>query len=622
MRDKAGFRERLGGGVILCDGAMGTYLHRLGIPMDRSFPELCLSQPKLVERVHREYVAAGAELLKTNSYGAHRLSLERYGLGDDVRRVNIHAARLARQAARGGCYVAGVIGPLGRSLAPLGSVAPEQAREIFREQIEALAEGGVDLIMIETISDLAEFDVALAAAREACDLPIVVHKTFTEDGRTLMGELPHDVVRRAREGGADVVGANCTVGPQRMLDIIERMAERAELPLSAQPTAGLPRLVDGRIDYHAEPGYMARYARRLAEAGAVMVGACCGSTPAHIEAMAAALSEAPIRVERRAPATEVAGDAAVEPLPLAERSRLGRDLGRRFVVAVELALPRGHDLGPTLDQARQMRELGVDTLVLSDALQARLFAHPLVVAYRLQQELGVECLQVHATRDKNVLGLQSDLLAAHVLGVRNVIVSVADPANFGDYPTASTLSDVGATGLVRILDSMNRGLDLAGNGIGEPTAFVPLVTGEPSGDPSRERDRLARYAEHGAVGVVTRPVFDLESLEYYLDRVVPPGLPVIAGVLPLRSAEQAAFLHHEVPGIRIPEALQTRLAEAADPAAVGLAAAKALLDELPARVAGVHLIPPYRKGERILQVLRDLDVSTLHGTSLSARGPR
>jgi len=619
MPSKVDFRERLGQGVILCDGAIGTYLHQLGTPMDRSFPELCLSEPRLVERVHREYVAAGAELIKTNSYGAHRFHLERYGLGKAVRRVNVHAARLARQASDGACYVAGVVGPLGRTLAPLGAIAPQEALEVFREQIEALAEGGVDLIMIETISDLAEFDVALAAAREACDLPVVIHKTFTEDGRTLLGELPHDVVQRAQDGGADVVGANCTVGPQRMLDIIERMVERSELPLSAQPTAGLPRLVDGRIDYHAEPEYMARYARRMAEAGAVLVGACCGSTPAHIAAMAAALRAAPIQVEERAATVDVAGDQAVDPMPLAERSRLGRDLGTRFVVAVDLALPRGHDLEPTVQHARRLCDAGVDTFVLSDALQARLFVHPLVVAYRLQQELDVECVQVHATRDKNVLGMQSDLLASHVFGIRNVIVSVADPANFGDYPTASTLTDLGAAGLVRILDLMNRGLDLARNGIGDPTAFVPLVTADPSADLGSERERLMRHADSGAAGIVTRPVFDLDRLDEFLAAIDSLGLPVIVGVLPLRSAEQASYLHNEVPGMCVPDALQSRLAASADPAAEGLAAARDLVHELPARAAGLHLVPPYRKEDRVVRVLADLDVAALRGAATAAR---
>jgi len=374
----------------------------------------------------------------------------------------------------------------------------------------------MDFIVVETISDLEEFDVALQAAREACDLPVVVHKTFTEDGRTLMGELPHEVVARAAAAGATAVGANCTVGPQRMVDIIERMAERAEIPLSAMPTAGLPRLVDGKVRYHAEPAYMARYARRIAEAGATIVGACCGSTPAHIAAMAEALESVEAPSRRASVAVSEVAETGAEPLPAPERSGLARRLGNEFIAAVDIELPRGHDLAEVMSYAIQLRDLGVDTLMLSDALRARLFVHPLVVAYRLQEDLGMECVLPYHTRDKNVLGIQSDLLAAHVLGVRNLFVSLSDPANLGDYPNTRTLSDVGADGLVRILAAMNRGLDLAENTIGSPTAFVPLVSGDPNAaDLEIEVARIHLEMESGALGVITQPQFDVNSVERF-----------------------------------------------------------------------------------------------------------
>lgn len=613
------FLERIGDGVVLCDGAMGTYLHRKGVPMDRCFPEQNLTEPERVEAIHREYIAAGAELVRTNSYGANRLQLERYGLADDVRRINIHACRLARQASENRSWVAGSVGPLGRPLEPLGSLSRELATEVFREQVEALAEGGADLIMIETISDLEEFEVALAAARAACDLPVVIHKTFTEDGRTLMGELPHDVVGRAQAGGADVVGANCTVGPQRMLDIIERMVQRADLPLSALPTAGLPRLVGERIDYHAEPEYMGRYSRLLAEAGAAMVGACCGSTPEHIAAMRAALDEAPIKVRKRDSAARSEDVEAREPVPLRERTQLAASLGRSFVVAVELELPRGHDLEPTLRQATALKEAGADTLVLADALRPRLFVHPLVVAYRLQKEVGVECVQAYATRDKNVLGIQSDLLAAHVFGVRNLLVSTGDPANFGDYPTAATLTDLSTSGLVKILDSMNRGLDLAGNTIGEPTAFVSIVNVSPTArDMEAELRRAAELVEAGAVALLTKPLFAADRAEALLEPLGSLGVPLIVGVLPLRSLAHAEYLHNEVPGLDVPESVRARLEKAARPEEEGLGMARELVQVLPDVAAGVHVVPPYRKQERVLQVLEQLRVDSVHGVALAA----
>ncbi len=617
MRKTPDFRERLTQGVIVSDGAMGTYLHTLGVPMDRCFPEQCLLAPGLVERIHREYVAAGAEIVGTNTYGAHRLQLEHFGLAGQVQKINVHAARLARQASRGRAYVAGVVGPLGLAMEPLGSVPRAAAIEAFREQIAALVDGGVDLLVIETISDLEEFDVALGAARDTSDLPIVVHKTFTEDGRTLMGELPHEVVARAEAGGADVVGANCTVGPQRMLDIILRMAQRSELPLSALPTAGLPRLVDGRIDYHAEPQYMARYARLLAEAGASIVGACCGSTPEHVAAMAAEIRRQVVEVRRDGLQDEPAVKGAREPVPAPQRTGLAARLGRSFVVAVDLELPRSHDLAPTVRQGRRLMQADVDTLILSESLRARLVVHPTVVAYRLQSELGVECVQAYASRDKNMLGIQSDMLAAHVLGVRNLLISVADPANFGDYPNATTLADVGPLGLVRILDSMNRGLDLAGNTIGEPTAFVPLVAGDPTAaDLDDEVRRLSAQAEAGAVAVVTPPIFSLDLLDRFLARIGELSVPVIVGLLPLRTSAHAEYLHNEVPGVDIPESMRGTLSAAADPEATGRRLARDLLAALPGRVAGVHVIPPYRKEERVLEVLEALDITGVRGAAL------
>jgi len=611
MRRTPPFSERLERGIILSDGAMGTYLHERGVPMDRCFAELCLTDGPAIEAVHREYVDAGAEILTTNSYGANRLQLDRQGLAGDLRRINIAAARLARQASEQRCYVAGSVGPLGAALAPLGRVGREEALAIFREQVEALAEGGVDFIVIETISDLEEFDAALQAAREACDLPVVIHKTFTEDGRTLMGELPHEVVARAVAADATAVGANCTVGPQRMVDIIERMAQRSEIPLSAMPTAGLPRLVDGKVRYHAEPAYMGRYARRIVEAGATIVGACCGSTPAHIAAMAAELAavEAPARRVIVA-VTEDAGTGP-EPLPAPERSRFASRLGTEFIAAVDIELPRGHDLAEAMDYATRLRAMDVDTLMLSDALRARLVVHPLVVAYRLQEELGMECILPYHTRDKNVLGIQSELLAAHVLGVRNLFVSLSDPANLGDYPNTRTLSDVGAEGLVRILAAMNRGLDLAENTIGGPTAFVPLVGGDPNAtDLEVEAARLSLEVASGALGVITPPQFDVDNLERFCSQLG-AEVPVIAGVLPLRSADHADYLHNEVPGIRVPEGVRERLRKSGNPAEEGLAMAREFMHALPDLVAGTHVVPPYRMRDRAFDALEAMRLGDL-----------
>jgi homocysteine S-methyltransferase len=371
------------------------------------------------------------------------------------------------------------------------------------------------------------------------------------------------------------------------------------------------RLVDGQVRYHASPEYMGRYARRLAEAGATIVGACCGATPAHIAAMATELANVGAPARRTiVTVTEDTGVGA-QPVPVPERSRLGGRLGNEFIAAVDIELPRGHDLVEVLSYAAQLRDMGVDTLMLSDALRARLFVHPLVVAHRLQEELGMECVLPYHTRDKNVLGIQSDLLAAHVLGVRNLFVSLSDPANLGDYPNTRTLSDVGTDGLVRILAAMNRGLDLAENTIGSPTAFVPLVGGDPNAaDLETEAARLRLELASGALGVVTLPQFDVGRIERFCAHLG-DDVPVVVGVLPLRSADHADYLHNEVPGIRVPKGSRERLNGSSNPAREGLAMARDLLHALPELVAGTHVVPPYRMRDRAFDALEVMGLADL-----------
>jgi len=403
-----------------------------------------------------------------------------------------------------------------------------------------------------------------------------------------------------------------------MVDIIERMAQRADIPLSAMPTAGLPRLVDGKVRYHAEPSYMGRYARTISEAGATIVGACCGSTPAHIAAMARELKDVDTARARASITVPEAAAVSVEATPGAERSRLARRLGKQFVTAVDVELPRGHDLTEVLSYARRLVTMGVDTLMLSDALRARLFVSPLVVAYRLQKDLGVECVLPYHTRDKNVLGIQSDLLAAHVLGVRNLFVSLSDPANLGDYPNTRMLSDVGVDGLVRILAAMNRGLDLAENTIGKPTSFVPLIGGDPNAaDLDAEVRRIRREFASGALGVVTPPQFDIGTVRRFAAELG-PGIPIVVGVLPLRSPEHAEYLHNELPGVRVPGAVRELMRRSDDAAGEGLAVAKTLLAELPDVVAGAHVVAPYRQVDRVFEALEAMQLGDL--LSESKRG--
>jgi homocysteine S-methyltransferase len=592
-------RELLATRVLIGDGAVGTLLGERGVGFGHPYARANLSHPGMVNDIHVEYLRAGADVIETNTFAANRFKLETNDLEERVREVNAEGASLARKAARGAAgtgdraLVLGAIGPLGRPLAPVGPVSPERAKSVFLEQAEALLEGGADAILLETFTDLVELRLAFEAVG-ALDAPVLAYKTFVEDGETLAEGLPGRAAREICSWGADLTGANCTVGPQRMVEIIGQMADAAG-PVAALPNPGLPQLVRGHIRFSKDVDHFAEYGVKLAEAGARLVGGCCGTTPAHVKALSEALRD--FRVEgtearRRAAIVEQPGQANVSAEPVsefAERLRTG------FAVTVEVDLPRGNAIEQVVEAALRLKERGVHAIDISDGARARLRMHPVAAARIVQDEAGIEVLAHISCRDRNIIGLQADLLGAAALGVKNILAVTGDPAQIGDYPEATSVFDTDSVGLVHILSRMNRGEDLAGNPVGEPPGFLVGASFNPTAeDLDEEVEKLRRKVEAGAHAFWTQPVFEIEALENALERIGDDGVCILLGLMPLRSARQAEFLHHEVPGINIPKHVREKLAALSpeDAPKYGVEVAQKLLVEARPLIGGAYIMPP------------------------------
>jgi homocysteine S-methyltransferase len=588
------FLEELERRVLVCDGAMGTMLYARGIFLNRSFDELNLTQPDLVAEVHKEYARAGADVIETNTFGANRVKLAAFGLADRVHAINAQGAKIARHAAREDVYVAGAIGPLGIRVEPWGRTGVDEAEQYFREQAQALLDGGVDLFVLETFRDVNEIGAAIRAVRSVCDLPIVAQMTTEEDGNSLDGVAPESFVPELEARGANVVGLNCSVGPAAMLEALERMAQVAHVKLAAQPNAGKPRDVEGRNLYLSSPGYMAQYARRFINTGVRLVGGCCGTTPEHIRAIKTAVrSLAPgVATPAKAPAPPPAAPAA--RVPRGEKSRMANTLARGgFVVSVELSPPRGYQTDALCAQARTLKIHGVDLVNIPDQAHSNARMSALSAALLIQQQCGVETILHYACRDRNLIAMQSDLLGAHAMGVRNVLLVTGDPPRVGDYQDATALVDVDSIGLTNMVNSLNGGLDIGGQPIGNPTAFhigVAVNPGAPNAD--EELRRFAYKVDAGAEFAITQPVFDVAELRAFLARIGEPRIPVIAGIMPLESVRHAEFMANEVPGVRVPETVLERMrrADAAGRAGdEGLAIAREIAAEVRTLVQGVQI---------------------------------
>jgi methionine synthase I (cobalamin-dependent)/5,10-methylenetetrahydrofolate reductase len=608
------------GGTVLCDGAMGTMLYARGVFINRCYDELNLSQPELVREIHTEYLQAGAEVIETNTFGGNAYRLELHGLKDKVREINVAGVRLARECVnqirdKQACeaFVAGAIGPLGVRLEPLGKVGLDEARAAFAQQIRALVEGGpgvgADLLVIETMTSLAEAEQAILAARSvAPGVRVVVMMTVDEEGNCLDGAPAETAAMKLTEWGADAVGCNCSSGPATVLSVIERMRPVTTKPLAAMPNAGIPRAVEGRTIYLTSPEYMASFTRKLVKAGASIVGGCCGTTPSYTRAMKSYLRamdamEGGIQVMEQAGSNKAASKAAVkaaskvEPPVLAERSKIGSMVAAdEFVTMVEIVPPKGIDCSKELDGAAMLHKLGVDAINVPDSprASARMSAQSLCV--QIQQHVGIETILHYTCRDRNVLSIQSDLLGASSIGLKNILCLTGDPPKLGNYPNATAVFDVDAIGLVNVVHNLNYGLDIGSNSIGASTGFTIAVAANPGvQDMDQEVRRFAFKVEAGAEYAITQPVFDLRVLEEFLRRIEGFRIPVIAGIWPLTSLRNAEFMKNDL-RVSMPEDIMARMAAVTTPEAgraEGVKIAQEMLAEARPMVQGVQVSAPF-----------------------------
>jgi methionine synthase / methylenetetrahydrofolate reductase(NADPH) len=609
------FLELLSDRTLLADGAMGTVLHARGIGFDKCFDELNLTNPGAVAEIHRAYIEAGAQLIITNTFGANRFKLGKHGLQDHVDELNRAGVDLARRvisASFKDVLIAGDVGPLGVRIAPYGRVKPEAAREAFAEQIRALAESGVDLIVIETFSDLYEIKEAIKAARQVCSLPVVASVTFTRDDRTLLGDDPVLVARRLQEAGVDVIGVNCSGGPAQLLRLLKLMKQAVpDANFWVKPNAGWPEQVGGRIMYPADAEYFVDYVLSFREAGASVVGGCCGTTPQHISAMRKALDTAPLVDQSHIevlPQEEIAETDQEQPTQFAQKLS-----SAKFAIAVEMDPPRGLSTHKLLAGASLLADAGADVINVADSPMARMRMSAWAVCDVVQRKVGVETTLHFPTRGRNLLRVQGDLLAAHALGIRNVFVVMGDPTSVGDYPEAMDNYDLVPSGLIKLIkQKFNTGVDHSGTSIGQPTSFfVGAALNLCPPNLESEIKNLHRKIQAGADFFLTQPVYRSEDgprlLEAYEEKYGRLDKPVLVGVLPLVSIRHANFLHHEVPGIFIPDETRARVEAAGeDGARVGVEVAVELIDQLKAWAGGVYIMPQFHKFDMVAEIIESI----------------
>jgi len=601
------------GRTVLCDGAMGTMLYSCGVFINRCYDELNVTLPETVRTVHEQYLQAGAQVIETNTFGANAYRLERYGLGEKVRDFNLAGARIARQCVTAigekqgtQAFVAGAIGSLGMNLETLRQTGLDKARAAFAEQIEALAEGGVDLLIAETMMSVDEAEQAVLAAREvAPHLKVIVMMTVNEDGNCLDGTTPEVAAQRLTAVGADVVGCNCSVGPATVLSVIERMRAVTSLPLAAMPNAGMPRNVEGRNIYMTSPEYMASFARKFVRAGASWVGGCCGTTPAHIRAMRSALRVMEAQDSGGAEINATAGPVAVEreggvePKPLRERSLIGRLIAEgEFVTMVEIVSPKGIDSSKEIAGARLLAARGVHAINVPDSPRASARMSAQSLCLQIQQQVGIETVLHFTCRDRNVLGMQSDLLGAASMGLKNILCLTGDPPKMGNYPDATAVFDTDAIGVVKIVNGLNHGFDIGHNPIGGSTGFTIACAANPGvQDIDHEVRRFARKVEAGAEYGITQPVFDLRLLEVFLRAIEGFRIPIIAGIWPLTSLRNAEFMRNDLK-VAVPDEIMERMAAQTTKEGAlneGLKIAEEMLASVRGEVQGVQVSAPFGK---------------------------
>ncbi|MEN6425929.1 MAG: bifunctional homocysteine S-methyltransferase/methylenetetrahydrofolate reductase [Phycisphaerales bacterium] len=619
---RSAFEKRVSERVLVGDGAMGTMLYQHGVFLNRCFDELNVADPKPVRAVHDDYIAAGADFIETNTFGANRLKLSKFGLAGEVGSINRSGARIAREAAKDAAMVAGAVGPLGCELTEHGPITPEVAGQMFEEQGRALVEAGVDLLILETFSNAEELLIAIRAVAGLGEIPILAQMTVNENNETIYGErIDQAIGKIAREDAVTAVGLNCSVGPSGMLGSLELIRRVTDKPISVQPNAGMPRRIEGRQLYMCTPEYMAEYAKRFYEKGARIIGGCCGTTPDHIREIVRAVRSISkvvthAGVSVAAGPHEAAKPVLKEPQPLAQRSGFGAKLAAgETVTTIEITPPRGVDVTAILAKARQCAEAGVDAINIPDGPRASSRLSPMVTAVKIQQEAGIEAVLHFCCRDRNLIGMQSDILGASAIGVRNLLIITGDPPKLGEYPSATGVFDMDSVALTGVVRNLNRGVDIGGNGIDPPTSLVIGVGANPvAADPDREIDRFKQKVIAGAEFAITQPVFDPDCLLRFLEATQEFRIPIIAGIWPFTSFKNAEFMANEVPGVVVPSKLLDRMSRATTKEQgriLGIEIARELVEQIRPHVAGFAVSAPFGNVTTALAVLGKADIGVV-----------
>ena len=605
-------KERLKDVILLFDGAIGTMLYSHGVFINRCYDELNLSRPDLVKTIHRQYVEAGADCIETNTFGASRFKLAAHGFKEKLSAINYEGARLAREVAGSHRLVAGSIGPLGIKLEPWGPTSMEEAREMFKEQVRALKNGGVDLFILETFPVLNEIQQAILAVKDICNLPIIASMTVGDDGNLMYGTTLETFTNKLDEWDVDVIGLNCSVGPHYMLQTLEKIVKLTGKPVSAIPNAGMPRIIEGRNIYLSSSEYMAEYARRFIRVGARIVGGCCGTTPDHIKAMRSNIDS--IIHLQRPPVIKVEKKAVkkAEPIPLAEKSELGKKIASgQFVTSVEITPPRGCDPKRVLESAKLLKENNVDAVNIPDGPRALSRMSAQHLGCLIEQQVGIETVLHYTCRDRNLLGMMSDMLGLYAAGIRNLLLITGDPPKMGDFPDATAVFDVDSIGLTNMVNNLNQGIDLGGNTIGKPTGYLVGVGLNPCViDPEKEISRFEWKVKAGAEFVITQPVFDVNNFLEFLERIKHVRIPIIAGVWPLVSPRNAEFMNNEVPGVSVPDEIIERMRAAnskEEALKEGITIAQEMVRQIKDHVEGVQVSAPFGKVKHALSVLSALE---------------
>lgn len=605
------FRERLHEEIIIFDGGMGTYLYEKGIFINRCFDELNLTNPELIAEIHTEYINAGADVIETNTFGANIYKLSPHGLDDKIYEINKKGAELALSVAQGKAYVAGSVGPLGIQIEPLGKTSFDEAKDAFKEQIRGLIDGGVDLIILETFGLTVKLIQALRAIKELNDtIPIIAQVTINDDINLLSGEPLEYFVKGISEFKVDVIGLNCSVGPKLMLEGVEKLRQLTSLPISVQPNAGIPQNIGGRNIYMASPEYMAEYAKRFIQSGATIVGGCCGTNPTHIQAIRRAVKalSPQKRLDSQKVHLKIEKPPELRIIEPNEKSRLASKLLRNeFVYMVELVSPKGISSQNEINKARRCHHFGIDAINIPDGPRASARMSALALAILIQREVSIETVLHFACRDRNVIGMQSDLIGAWALGLRNILAVTGDPPKLGKYPDATAVFDIDSIGLVNLLNRLNNGLDLGGTPIGEPTGFSIGVGVNPGAiNLDEEIRRLDWKVEAGAEYMISQPVFDIKILEIFLKRIKYVNLPLICGLWPLVSYRNAEFMNNEVPGASVPQQIMERMRKATSKEEAfneGITIAKETYERIKTDVSGIQISAPLGRVDAVFKIL-------------------